>query len=74
MVEVARIFERGSVPVQLAQPQVNRGITVTDRAEVAFEVPDINRIKAHLWSYFSMQSNPQGWNVRWSRKGANQPR
>lgn len=50
MVEVTRIFERGNIPVQLAQPQVNRWVAITDGAQVALEVPEINRIEAHLWS------------------------
>ena len=48
VVEVARILERSILPVQLAHPRVNVGIAVTNGAQVAFEVPDINGVKTDL--------------------------
>ena len=48
VIKVARILERREVPVQLAHPRVNVGIAVTNGAQVAFEVPDINGIKTDL--------------------------
>lgn len=48
MVEVARILESWEIPVELAHPEVNGGIAVADRTQVALEVPDIHRIEANL--------------------------
>jgi len=45
--EVARLTEGIDRPIQLAEPQMNCGVAVTDRADVTFEMPDISRVEAH---------------------------
>ena len=48
VVKVARRGERGDVPVQLAQPEVDRRISVADGPEVALEVAIVCDVKANL--------------------------
>ena len=48
VLEIARVFERGEVPVELAHPEVDRRIAVTNRAEVALEMADIDRVEPNL--------------------------
>ena len=47
MVKVTRARERLIPPIQLAQPQMDRGVAVADRAEVALEVADVDGVEAH---------------------------
>lgn len=46
MIKVRRAFKGWIVPVQVLQPFVNQWIPITDRSEVAFEVPMIHWVKA----------------------------
>lgn len=48
MLKVACVLERGDRPVQPAEPAMERGIAVTDRAKVAFEVSHVYRVEADL--------------------------
>ena len=48
MLKVARILERGNLPVELAHPEVNVRIPVSDGADVAFEVADVDWVEADL--------------------------
>lgn len=48
MLKVACILKRRVVPIQLAQPKVNRGVPVPDRTDVAFEMAVVGWVKADL--------------------------
>lgn len=48
MLEVARVFERSIVPVQLAHPLVQVRVPVADRAQVALEVREVDGVEANL--------------------------
>lgn len=48
VIKIGCVLESGVVPIQLAQPQVNRWITVADRAEVALEVAEVDGVEADL--------------------------
>lgn len=48
MLEVARILERSVVPVQLAHPLVQVRVPVADRAQVALEMREVDRVEADL--------------------------
>ncbi len=48
MVKQTCILEHGVVPVQLAHPEVDVGVTVSDGADVAFEETDVDGIEPDL--------------------------
>ena len=48
MLEVARVLERSVVPVQLAHPLVQVRVPVADRAQVAFEMREVDGVEANL--------------------------
>ena len=48
MVPDTGVLERGLRPVQPAQPEVQRGVAVADRAEVALEVVEVDGVEADL--------------------------
>ena len=49
VLEVARLLESGDIPVQLAHPEVNVRVSVSDGADVAFEVADVDWVEADLY-------------------------
>jgi hypothetical protein len=46
VLKVCRVLERRIVPVQLAHPAVQVRVPITDVADVALEVADVDRVKA----------------------------
>ena len=48
VVKINRIFESGVVPVQVTHPFVNGGIAIANRADVALELANIDRVKSNL--------------------------
>ena len=48
MLKIARILERGVLPIELAQPAVDVRVSVADGADVALEVHDVDGVEADL--------------------------
>ncbi len=79
VLKVASILELRLVPVELTHPQMNRRVSVPYRADVALEMPDVHRVKAHLTETQIIQRG-QGyvWRLgeylQWSQTAGYQPR